>query len=426
MSYNLVDPTTGDLTRVAGNSNIVDTSIGIDSTWSSKKISADLADKQDFRIFNSLEEFNEKKGTSLTVVSGIDNMKDIANAMSNGEILIIITKYKLGSEVYFGLTKDTGWTKMFTFVKSDGLCDVECRTTFPLTLKRVLNSDGVIGDWQELATMNKLGALPEYSGNLNDLHPNGFTKYRATYSDLINVPTVSYTPKICYIDVWSDTANIYQMIRIVGITYNPVADYCNTYIRSSHYTGNMYGWSSWMEIITSNSIGSQTVANANKIEPNYTANVELSGVTSETTKYIKIADCNWDQLGTLQVFLNGLYFEDTLVINFGGGSALFPMLCGYYSGNSHGVYSVIAQSGSAWNSYYSVYVKISQAETCNVRVALLKGSCTINITESTTAPTNISEWAVNYGLFGNITSPNITSLEQRVTALESKLQKASN
>lgn len=159
MSYNLVDPTTGDLTRVAGNSNIVDTAIETDSTWSSKKISADLANKQDFRIFNSLEEFNEKKGTSLTVVSGIDNMKDIANAMSNGEILIIIVKYELGSEVYFGLTTSTGWTKMFTFIKSNGLCDVECRTTFPLTIKRVLNSDGVIGDWQQVATMDKVNAL---------------------------------------------------------------------------------------------------------------------------------------------------------------------------------------------------------------------------------------------------------------------------
>ena len=156
MSYNLVDPTTGDLTRVAGNSNIVDTAIKTDSTWSSKKINDSLADKQDFRIFNSLEEFNEKKGTSLTVVSGIDNMKDIANAMSNGEILIIMTKCELGSEVYFGLTTDTGWTKMFTFVKSNGLCDVECRTTVPLTFKRVLNSDGVVGDWQELATMDKV------------------------------------------------------------------------------------------------------------------------------------------------------------------------------------------------------------------------------------------------------------------------------
>ena len=160
MSLNIQerDLVTGELKRtiVAGNSNIVDTAIKTDSTWSSKKISADLADKQDFRIFNSLEEFNEKKGTSLTVVSGVDNMKDIVNAMSNGEILIIITKYELGSEVYFGLTTDTGWTKMFTFVKSNGLCDVECRTTFPLTLKRLLNSDGVVGDWQELATMDKV------------------------------------------------------------------------------------------------------------------------------------------------------------------------------------------------------------------------------------------------------------------------------
>ena len=164
MSYNLVDPTTGDLTRVAGNSNIVDTAIEIDSTWSSKKISADLADKQDFRIFNSLEEFNEKKGTSLTVVSGIDNMKDIANAMSSGEILIITVKYELGSEVYFGLTISTGWTKMFTFIKSNRLCDVECRTTFPLTIKRVLNSDGVIGDWQQLATENDLNSKGVFKG----------------------------------------------------------------------------------------------------------------------------------------------------------------------------------------------------------------------------------------------------------------------
>lgn len=129
--------------------------------WQQLATSADVADKQDFRIFNSLEEFNEKKDTSLTVVSGIDNMKDIANAMSNGEILIILVRYVLGSEVYFGLTSDTGWTKMFTFIKSNGLCDVECRTTYPLTLKRVLNLDGVVGDWQQVATMDKVAQCVE-------------------------------------------------------------------------------------------------------------------------------------------------------------------------------------------------------------------------------------------------------------------------
>ena len=164
-----------------------------------------------------------------------------------------------------------------------------------------------------------------------------------------------------------------------------------------------------------------TAESANKIEPNYTANVELSAVTSETIKYIKIADCTWVQEGILQVYLDGVNFLDTLIINFGGGNALHPTLCGCYTGNSHEVYSVIARKGSTWNSGYSIYVKMNQLEDCNVSVALLKGSCTINITESTTAPTNISEWAVDYGLFGDITAPVITSLEQRVAALESKI-----
>ena len=146
---------------------------------------------------------------------------------------------------------------------------------------------------------------------------------------------------------------------------------------------------------------------ANKIEINYTTNVNLSEVTSETTKYIKIADCTWVQTGTLQVFLSGDSFRDTLVINYGGGSASTPMLCGHYSGNSGYVHSVIAQKGSAYNSNYSIYVKAKQATNLTVSAALLKGDCTINITESTTAPTNISEWPVNYGLFGNLTG-NVT------------------
>ena len=65
MSYNLVDPTTGDLTRVAGNSNIVDTSIGIDSTWSSKKIN------------DSLVELRE--GKKLTSIDNLDNIKEAGN-----------------------------------------------------------------------------------------------------------------------------------------------------------------------------------------------------------------------------------------------------------------------------------------------------------------------------------------------------------
>ena len=159
---------------------------------------------------------------------------------------------------------------------------------------------------------------------------------------------------------------------------------------------------------------------ANKIEPNYTS-VGITTVTSITTKYIHLADCSWSQKGTLQVYLRGNCLEDTLVLNFGGGNGVFPMLCGHYNGNGSNVISVIAQKASFWNKSYSIYVKIRQLTDCTVNIALLTGNCTIDIFETTTAPTNISEWSVGYGLFGDITAPNITSLEQRVAALESKV-----
>lgn len=159
---------------------------------------------------------------------------------------------------------------------------------------------------------------------------------------------------------------------------------------------------------------------ANKIVPNYTS-VALTTVTSRTIKYIKLADCYWNQTGTLQVLLSGYNLEDTLIINFGGGHAELPILCGHYIPHLHYVLSVIAKKGSIWSSSYSIYIKIRQVEFGNVNVALLRGSCTINITESIIAPTNISEWTVYQGFFGDITAPNITSLEQRVAALESKV-----
>lgn len=142
---------------------------------------------------------------------------------------------------------------------------------------------------------------------------------------------------------------------------------------------------------------------ANKIEPSYTTKY-LSTVTSSVTKkYIKLADCAYNQTGTLQVRITGNGLDETLVINFGGGDATTPMLCGHYSGNSGEVESVIAQKGSAYNSNYSIYIKITRAIGCTAYVALLKGACTINISDSVGAPTNISEWPTKYGFFGTLT-----------------------
>ena len=229
---------------------INDSTTSASTTWSSEKISADLVNKQDFRLFKSLEEFNEKKGTSLTVVSGVDNMKDIANAMSNGEILIIITKCELGSEVYFGLTTDTGWTKMFTFVKSDGLCDVECRTTFPLTLKRVLNSDGVIGDWQELATTDSTLKTIQLSGSVdcNTLtEPGLYTASAGAVSALTNAPVnnqVHLDGGFSILVTKTNVASVYYGMQMF-IPYGSDLPF----MRKSYYLNGQY-WTDWQQLAT--------------------------------------------------------------------------------------------------------------------------------------------------------------------------------
>lgn len=150
-----------------------------------------------------------------------------------------------------------------------------------------------------------------------------------------------------------------------------------------------------------------TANSAKNIVPNYTTK-ELTTVSNTTIKYIKIATCTYANEGTLKVSFQGNSFEDGLIINFGGGNALSPMLCGHYYGNNRNVKSVIAQKGSSWNSNYSIYIKVCQLTNLIVSVALLTGSCTIDISESKTAPTNISEWNVDYGLFGDLTGGLIT------------------
>lgn len=187
--------------------------------------------------------------------------------------------------------------------------------------------------------------------------------------------------------------------------------------------------SSVLGLTASNYGGKATTAgtadNANKIVPKYTTGY-LATVPSRTIKYIKLADCNWPQEGTLEVYLFGNNFEDTLIINYGGGNGLFPMLCGHYTSNNNNIKSVIAKKGSFWNDNYSIWIKINQETYCTVKVGIIRGDCTINISETTTAPENIIEWAINRGYWGtftgNISSPNITELENRISALESKIQ----
>ena len=200
------------------------------------------------------------------------------------------------------------------------------------------------------------------------------------------------------------------------------------------YTNTQSGFSS-AKHITMNTDGTitadgfngkaSTADKANGIVPKYTKKT-LTTVSATTTKYIKLADCMWNQEGTMKVYLYGENFEDTLVINFGGGNGLFPMLCGYYTTNNNNINSVIAQKGSSWNKDYSIWIKIRQLTTCIVNVAVLTGSCTVNISETTTAPTNIINWDINRGYWGTFTGSLNGNATSATTATNLKVSNDDN
>ena len=244
---------------------IDDETVSETSVWSSQKTSSKIAEvdtelnanlggKQDFRIFKSLEEFNEKKGTSLTVVSDIDNMADIANAMSEGDMLIIKVSYITGSEIYFGLDKSTGWTKLFTFIKSNGICDVECRTSKPTTFKRLLNSEGLIGDWQELTTTDSTLKTIQLSGTVdcNTLtEPGLYTASAGAVSSLANAPVnaqVHLDGGFSILVTNTNADNIYYGMQMF-IPYGSDLPF----MRKAYYLNGQY-WTSWSQLVTSDNV----------------------------------------------------------------------------------------------------------------------------------------------------------------------------
>lgn len=122
--------------------------------------------------------------------------------------------------------------------------------------------------------------IPEaFTGDLNTLSVRGFHQYAAAYTDLTNAPTVSYTVNKCYIDVWSDGAgNVCQIIKLVGLTYDPAAKYCDIFKRSCYSTGSALSWGAWekqngkTDLITS-------PTNNNLVAMDANGNIKDSGIS---------------------------------------------------------------------------------------------------------------------------------------------------
>lgn len=145
MSYNLVDPTTGDLTRVAGNSNIVDTAIKTDSTWSSKKISDELNKKVSSTEVAHIKRFDSVPGNDWNnaIEEGYYSIPIdvVANTIANRPFDFAIQVRVIKSD-----TNDLYYVYQIAYVSSN-----DSRIYI-----RKQNGEGAWTSWQQLATMDKV------------------------------------------------------------------------------------------------------------------------------------------------------------------------------------------------------------------------------------------------------------------------------
>ena len=162
MSYNLVDPTTGDLTRVAGRNAIDDGSVSNSKVWSSRKVSDELNKKVSSTEVAHIKRFDSVPGNDWNnaIEEGYYSIPIdmVANTIANRPFDFAIQIRVIKSD-----TNDPNYVYQIAYVSSQ-----DSRIYI-----RKLDGNGTWTAWQELATMDK---VPESVINPTELDTNKFLK----------------------------------------------------------------------------------------------------------------------------------------------------------------------------------------------------------------------------------------------------------
>lgn len=189
-----------------------------------------------------------------------------------------------------------------------------------------------------------------------------------------------------------------------GLWINQIAYGTNNkiYFRQNINNGS---WTEW-----------KAVAFTTDIKNTTTKTLNLNTVSTGTTKYIKLGTFHWYDSFSFNCKIGGNSFQDNVNVNILSGNSSGSSVCGYYSTNSMLTKSIIVKRGEAWNSDFEIYLKIVQLTTADVFVTIDKAvQDSINISESTTAPSGTLEEIV----FNNLNGMFSSSVEAKNLVLDS-------
>ena len=177
MSYNLVDPTTGDLTRVAGRSAIDDGSVSETSVWSSQKTSSKIAEKvgktdiattidgksTDTQVPSAKAVWNKSKNKIQGLLNGVDIIV-YADSISNEMVTDTVRIMNATNSPYGVDNVSNDFYYTIYNINDDRYKRILAYNIRKNDMYMIIKNNNIWGTWQQLATESDLNSKGVFKG----------------------------------------------------------------------------------------------------------------------------------------------------------------------------------------------------------------------------------------------------------------------
>ena len=177
MSYNLVDPTTGDLTLVAGRNAIDDGSVSETSVWSSQKTSSKIAEKvgktdiaitidgksTDTQVPSAKAVWNKSKNKIQRLLDGVDIIV-YADSISNEMVTDTVRIMNATNSPYGVDNVNNDFYYTIYNINDDKYKRILAYNIRKNDMYMIIKNNNIWGTWQQLATESDLNSKGVFKG----------------------------------------------------------------------------------------------------------------------------------------------------------------------------------------------------------------------------------------------------------------------
>ena len=258
MSYNLVDPVTGDLTQVAGRNAIDDGSVSETSVWSSQKTSSKIAEKvgktdiattidgksTDTQVPSAKAVWNKSKNKIQRLLDGVDIIV-YADSISNEMVTDTVRIMNATNSPYGVDNVSNDFYYTIYNINDDRYKRILAYNIRKNDMYMIIKNNNIWGTWQQLATESDLNSKGVFKGYIE---PN----------KKLTINMESYGEVYGYVQVKGSASTPFRLHNaVLNATPTVFLKRSVTINEENVYVDKSFG--------TTASIGSVTIANTNGV-----------------------------------------------------------------------------------------------------------------------------------------------------------------